>query len=383
MGTPAKKKILFVITKSNWGGAQSYVHTLATHFKNAGDDVAVAFGGTGEAEATSGLLAERLASAGIRTIFISSFMRNISLFREFKVLGELRRIFKQEKPDVVHLNSSKAGGIGALAARMAGVRRIVFTSHGLAYDEDTDSFTRLFRWFATWATFFLTHCVILISKDTYERARQFPFCKNKMSLIYNGITVAPLVPKAEARLKLIPTGNANILWIGTISEFTRNKGLSYLIEAVHILKERGHSFELAVIGTEGDERAVLTNLIAKYELDKEVHLLGFVPHAARYLSAFDIFTLTSVKEGHPYVLLEAAQAKCAVVGSRIPGITDIIDADTGILVEPKNAEHIARALETLVTDSKKRELLGQTLATRVTERFSIEQMFAQTLKVYS
>lgn len=377
-----RKKILFVITKSNWGGAQAYVYTLATHFKNAGDDVAVAFGGMGEAGANTGVLAERLGAADIPTIFVKSFMRDISFVREFSALGELVQVFKREKPDVVHLNSSKAGGIGAMAARIAGVRKIVFTSHGLAYDEDKSPFTRLFRWFATWATFLLTHRVILISKNTYERARQFPFCKNKMSLIYNGITAVPLIPKAEARLKLIPTGNANASWIGTISEFTRNKGLSYLIEAAHILKARGHSFELAVMGTEGDERVVLTDLIAKYKLNKEAHLLGFVPHAAQYLSAFDIFTLTSLKEGHPYVLLEAAQAKCAVVGSRIPGITDIIDTDTGILVEPKNVEQIAQALETLMTDPKKRETLGQALATRVTERFSIEQMLAQTIEVY-
>ena len=382
METNANKKILFVITKSNWGGAQHYVYTLATHFKDAGADVAVAFGGTGGTGATSGLLAERLSSAGVRTLFISNFMRDISFIREFKVLSELKRMFKQEEPGIVHLNSSKAGGIGALAGRMAGVPRIIFTSHGLAYDEDTGTFTRLFRWVATWATFLLAHRVILISKDTYERAHHFPFCKNKMSLIYNGISATSLTPRMEARSKLIPTGNADAVWIGTISELTRNKGLSYLIEAAHILKERGHSFEVAVMGTEGDERGPLTNLIDKYQLGNQVHLLGFVAHGARLLTAFDIFTLTSVKEGHPYVLLEAAQARCAVVGTRIPGITDVVDEKTGVLVEPKNASDIARALEKLLTDSGERRKLGGALYKKVSERFSIEQMIRETAEVY-
>lgn len=382
METLDKKKILFVITKSNWGGAQAYVYTLASHLKKTGADIAVALGGIGEADAHTGLLAEKLALAGIRTLFVKSFMREVSFMREFKVLGELKRIFKQEKPDVVHLNSSKAGGIGAFASRLSGVSRIVFTSHGLAYDEDKDPLTRLFRWFATWATFLLAHHIILISKNTYERARRFPFCKGKMSLVYNGIPAIPLIPKMEARLKLIPTGNTDVLWIGTISELTRNKGLSYLIEAAHILKERGHSFELGIIGTEGRERGLLTDLIAKYQLSKEVHLLGFVAHAARYLSAFDIFTLTSVKEGHPYVLLEAAQARCTVVGSRIPGITDIIDNTTGILTPPKNPAAIATALGTLFRDHTRRTELGNNLQTRVVKKFSIEKMLEKTVAVY-
>src|SRR3989338_4053899 len=88
------KKILFVITKSNCGGAQAYVYTLATHFfKNEGARVAVALGGIGEAEARAGLLAERLAAADVRTLFVKSFMRDISIVRELKTLVELTRIF--------------------------------------------------------------------------------------------------------------------------------------------------------------------------------------------------------------------------------------------------------------------------------------------------
>ena len=186
----------------------------------------------------------------------------------------------------------------------------------------------------------------------------------------------------EARSKLIPTGNADAVWIGTISELTRNKGLPYLIEAAHILKERGHSFELAIMGTEGDERGPLTDLIDKYQLGNQVHLLGFVAHGARLLAAFDIFTLTSVKEGHPYVLLEAAQARCAVVGTHIPGIIDVIDEKTGILVEPKNTSDIAHALEKLLTDGEGRRKLGEALYKKVSERFSIEQMIKETAEIY-
>ncbi|MDP2665789.1 MAG: glycosyltransferase [bacterium] len=374
-------KILFVITKSNWGGAQAYVYTLATHLKSAGVEVAVALGGTGAAGATAGLLADKLASSGIRTIFLKTFARDISILREVKAFIELRRVIREERPDVLHLNSSKAGGIGAFAGRLAGIQKIVFTSHGLAYDEDRSFLTRVFRWFATWATFALSHRIILISKDTYRRARYFPFCRNKMHLVYNGIAPEPVLDRLTARARLLPHLVSGRVWIGTIAELTPNKALDSLVNAAALLRKNGHLFTLCII-SDGEERLTLERLIARENLSEYVHLIGFLPHAAQYLRAFDIFTLTSTKEGLPYVLLEAAQAECAVVGTRIPGITDIIDAETGILVEPKNVSEIASSLETLIVNEPKRLALGKALRKKVSENFSIEQMLKKTGEVY-
>ena len=381
MSDQKRLKLLFVITKSNFGGAQRYVFDLATGFQNANYEVTVAFGGIGKAGAPDGILAVNLRQVGINGIFIQNFTRDISFSREIKLLRELTQIFRKESPDVVHLNSSKAGGVGALAARFAGIQNIIFTSHGLPYDEDRGTLIRLFRWFATWVTFLLVHQVILISKDTFERARRSPFCKHKMHLIYNGIAEKDLMPRDEARSKLIPNHIPEVRWIGTISELTRNKGLTYLIEAARLLKERGGLFELGIIGF-GEDYEFFKQLILKYNLNQQVHLLGFVVDAARYLAAFDIFTLTSVKEGHPYVLLEAAQAHCAVVGSRIPGIVDIVDQKTGILVEPKNIAEIADALELLIRKPAKCKELGQALYTNVQKKFSLEKMLEATEKLY-
>ncbi len=106
-----KKKIIFVITKSNWGGAGRYVFDLATTL-TSDYDVAVALGGTG-------LLVDKLRKENIRTIPIPSLGRDIHVRADSSAFFELLAIFKKEKPDVVHLNSSKAGGLGALAARMS------------------------------------------------------------------------------------------------------------------------------------------------------------------------------------------------------------------------------------------------------------------------
>ncbi len=374
-------KILFVITKSNWGGAQKYVYTLATKSSAAGAEVVVALGGTGGTGAAPGRLAEELQKSGIRTIFVRNFIRDIGYLHEYKALGELLRIFRQERPHTLHLNSSKAGGIGALAGRLAGIPNIVFTSHGLAYDENRNLFSRLLIWLSTWATVLLTHRTIVISKDTYTRARRLPFCTEKIRLMYNGIAAIDFKPRMEAREMLAKGVPQNLPWIGTISELTRNKGLSYLVEAAALLKERGLPFHLCIIGV-GEELPILRKLIEKNKLSEEVSIVGFVPEAAQYVTAFNIFTLTSVKEGLPYVLLEAGQAKCAVVGSRIPGIIDIIDDTTGRLVEPKNLRAIADALEALLQNAEQCQALGDKLHARVIEEFSIENMMKEITKIY-
>lgn len=377
-------KILYVITKSNWGGAQAQACTLATHFHQSGAYVAVALGGTGERGATTGRLHDELTAAGVRTIFLPSFARDVFLSSEIRALRELVRTIRAEQPDVVHLHSSKAGGLGALAARVAGVQKIVFTSHGLAYDEDRNRVARALIWLATWVTFLLCHAVITISQDTYTRARRLPFCRGKIHLVYNGIAEHTLLTREEARAKLLPgIGTDKRVWIGTISELVRNKGLTYLIRAAELLKQRGLSFVVCIAGTEGEERPLLENLIAQTGLSDQVRLLGFVPSGATYLRAFDIFTLTSVKEGLPYVLLEAAQAECAVVASNIPGVTDIIDSTTGALVQSKNVEAIANALESLITDSAMRHNLGTALHTKVAAQFSLEKMFDQITVLYN
>lgn len=377
-------KVLFVITKSNWGGAQWYVYTLATHLKKIGSTVAVAFGGTGEPGASSGRLYELLTEESVRTIMLPSFARSINVLREFSAFYELLHVIRREKPDVLHVNSSKAGGLGALAGRLAGVPKIIFTSHGLAYDEDRPLLERTLIWLATWATFLLAHTVIVISKDTNERARRLPFCSQKVVLIHNGIALQPLIERRAARAHLAPNApQEGITWIGTIAETTHNKGLTYLVKAASLLKNENHKFVLCLMGTDGEERPLIEHMIAEEHLEDCVYLIGFVPHAATYLSAFDIFTLTSIKEGLPTVLLEAANAKCAVVTTGIAGVTDIVDDTTGVIVRPHSAEEIAYGITTLLHDEERRKKLGEALSHHAAETFSIDRMVTETVAEYS
>ena len=91
-----KKKILYVITKSNYGGAQRYIHDLAINLPRDLFDVVVAFGGTGEQGAPTGSLKSALEKSGVRTIVINNFMRDMSLFTDIKAFFELLRVVRND-----------------------------------------------------------------------------------------------------------------------------------------------------------------------------------------------------------------------------------------------------------------------------------------------
>ncbi len=95
---PSKTKILYVITKSSWGGAQRYVFDMASHLPTDRFEVAVAAGGDGP-------LFERLKQCEVRTIKLESVVRDIGILRDVRACGELIRLFRRERPDIVHLNS--------------------------------------------------------------------------------------------------------------------------------------------------------------------------------------------------------------------------------------------------------------------------------------
>lgn len=374
------KKILFVITKSNWGGAQRYVFDLASGLSPESFDVAVAMGGTGEASTPPGKLHEKLLGAGVRTLFIPSFTRDISFVKEFRAFFELVRMFRSEKPHVVHLNSSKAGALGALAARLSGVPRVIFTSHGLAWDEDRNIIAKTLVYLTTRITFLLCHVVITISQDNYERAQKGFFTKKKIQLVHNGLAPITFLSMQDARGVLGAPAEGVV--IGTIAELTWNKGLHTLVRAVGTLKEKGLLFSVYIIG-EGEERGFLETLIAEEKLTEHVHFTGFVSDAFTLMKAFDIFTLPSIKEGLPYVLLEAGQAGRASVATRISGSADIIEETvSGFLVPPKDEHALAEALSKLIQDAVLREQLGSHLESRVRGEFSLQHMVEKTLALY-
>jgi len=377
------KKILYLITKSNFGGAGKYVFDLAQSAKESNFDVVVACGG-------EGLLVDKLKEKNIRTITIPNLERDVNIFKEFVVLKTLISIFKNESPDIVHLNSSKIGGIGALAGRIAKVPKIIFTAHGWAFNEERGLFWKTFTYLASLATSILSHTVITISQKEQMQAFDFPFLSvGKVKMIYNGIKEGEFKTKKDARTFIEKSANItmsnNIPVIGSVGELHKNKGYIYALKMCEQLLERRRDFLYLIIG-EGEERYELEKYIREKSLESNVKLLGAIPDVSSgssLMKAFDIFLLPSTKEGLPYVLLEAAQAKLPVVATAIGGIPEIVEhKDTGLLAASKNEGALTIQIEKILFDERIRRDYGEKNYQNVSNKFTFDKMVEDTLFEY-
>ena len=379
-------KILYCITKSNFGGAQRYVFDLARHASST-HEVAVALGGTGAQGAEPGSLKTRLDACTIRTIVVPHFMRDMSPLDDIRSCIELFHIVRTERPDVLHVTSSKAGGIGTLIGRLCGVRTIIFTSHGLTFDEEwRPLWQRALIYCFTWLTILLSTRTIQISNDTYARARAMPLTRHKVTLIHNGIETPDLFSRDEARRTLLPhlpDFVFNAPWCGSIAELHPNKNLSVLIDALSILHRPGeHAMHLVLVG-EGEERERLEERARAKGVADRVHVTGYVREAARYLRAFDLFVLPSLKEGLPYVLMEAGAASLPCIVSNIAGNTEIVtDGKTGMVVD-SSPEAFAHAIELLTSNPELARSYGNALGVDRAKRFSTTRMVQDTFALYT
>lgn len=301
--------MLYLITKSNFGGAQRYVFDLATHIPRERFEPVVAAG-------SEGPLLEKLRQAGVRIVTLPSLTRDVSIFADLHSFFAVVRLLKRERPDVLHLNSSKAAGLGALAGRLIGVPMIIFTVHGWPFLENRSAGARAFIWLFSWITALLSHRVICVSGNDLRHAQRMLVVRHKACCIHNGIDQSMRFGSGEIIRSAFPTG----AWItGTIGELTRNKNQSALIgEALHT-----GGMYVAIVG-EGEDRDKLQDMIDAHNLNERVKLFGYIP-AQEVLKGFDVFALPSLKEGLPYVLLEAKLAGLPIKAHRVGGVGEILD----------------------------------------------------------
>lgn len=361
-------KILYLITKSNWGGAQRYVYDLATSFKAKGVDVIVAYGGKDELE-------KKLIEQGIITHSFPTLIRDISFTKEFRAARDIYILIKKERPEVLHLNSTKAAGMGSFIGRVLGVDLVVATIHGAPFREDRRWVERKLIYFFTWMTCLFAHKVITVSKQDEADIGAMFFIKKKVVTIYNGITVNGPPPK-----RMSTRGRET--HIVSIGDLTRNKGYIYGLQAVDLLVKKGIPVKYTIEG-EGEDRKKIEEYIAVKNLGEHVTLLGRTLTTKDSLHEYDVFLLPSVKEGLPYTLIEAGNAMLPVVTTITGGIPEIIRHDeTGLLVQPKDSEGLCNAIESLIRNRKHAKELGQKLHSHIVQNFSYSKMLVETAKVY-
>jgi len=358
-----KKKILYLITKATWGGAQRYVYDLATHLPSAkfsaqggpasGWQPSVAYG-------TAGKLSSDLKQAGIAIYELPSLGRDIAIISDIRSFFQIIRCIRNVRPDVLHVNSSKAAALGALAGRLCRVPKIVFTVHGWPFKENRNVLSRAIIYFISWFTAFLSHATIVVSKTDKGIGDRVWSVHKKIYYIPLALKSAGTYSREQAAKILFDGPSApfqNATRLVTIAELTHNKGLKYGIDMMSELERRTPGkYKYAIVG-KGEEG----HSLASYAQNKNVALsVWFVyinppinrppadlsSEAARFLPAFDIFVLPSIKEGMPYVLLEAAAAGLPIVA------TDVVKEEASSLpnihfVPSGNGHALADAVEKL------------------------------------
>ncbi len=329
-------------------------------------------------------MTEKLQVAGVRTVPFGARQRRsfVGDLLTFGSLFSLLHIIRTEKPDVVHANSAKAGGLGCLAGRMAGIKKILFTAHGWEFNAPRGTLSKIGMRFFSWLTILLSHETICVSEKVRDDVVRFLFIGKKFTVIHNGILCKELRARADARASLLP-GHEHAFWIGMVSELHPTKRIEDALHALKMLVGIYPNLLLVVLG-EGSERAKLESLIGALGLRDRAFLRGFVADAPQYEKAFDIFLHTSQSEALAYAILEAGCASLPVVATRVGGIPEIIeDGVSGLLVPPHNPHATAAALESLITDPARAHALGTALHTCVLTNFSQSKMLDATFACYS
>lgn len=376
-----KNKIIYVITKSNWGGAQRYVYDLAARLPERFEVLVVAGG--------NGPLMDKLKEAGIRAVCLPELERDIRFFKEFAALRRLIRIFCEERPDIVHLNSSKIGGLGAVAARLTSLivghkPLIVFTAHGWAFNEERPWLERQWFRFLYSASAVFQNRIIAVSEAVFVDGKRLPFVKKKLVLIKNGAMPHSLIDRDAARNFIrswLGRIGLDAPWLGVVAELTGNKGVEYAIRAMAD-PACPNSTILVIIGA-GELETELKTLAANLGLADRVFFAGFVAEAGRFIKAFDIMIVPSVTDALPYVLVEAGQAGVPVIASKVGGIPEMAEHQkSALLVAPREPRAIAEAAAKLLAEPGLGERLAKGLREKVMRQFGFGRMLEETVRLY-
>lgn len=364
-------KILIVITQSSWGGAQKYAYELASGIKDEAE--VVVCGG----KDTAGEMTRKLQAANIRFIPLKNLVRNVNPVKDLIEPWEIKKLIEKEKPDIVHLNSSKASIVGTIGAFLSRHKaKVVYTCHGWVFNEALNPGIRILYLILEKITGRLKDLVICLSDKDMSAAKKFGIASgHRLVKIHNGIAAIAFLEKSEART-ILNLGQDEFI-IGSIGNFYKNKGFDMLIEAAASISR---PVKFAIIG-DGELKSELAAKIKEKGLEDKFLLLGKIENASRFLKAFDIYACSSIKEGFPYTILEAMSAGLPIASTDVGGISEVIKESNGILCQV-DATSISDALQRLMDDPQLRSDMSGKNVADASENFSLEKSLRNTLEAY-
>jgi len=315
-------------------------------------------------------LIKRTLNAGIPSIGIR--VSNISFLNPLKVI-RLSAIFRKSRIQVIILNLPSDVKFAGIAARLAGVKKIIYRRGSPVPVRNSMMNRFLFRHILT---------NIIANSDQIKQSilQNNPALvkDDKITIIYNGINgslpVNPRVTEANAV-------TADRIVIGTAGRLSPEKGIECLIRMARLLKDRKYEFTLLIAG-DGPLKGSLIKKSNDLGLSENVFFMGFVPEMDRFYNNIDLFVLTSAWEGCSNVILEAMYQGLPVVAFNNSSIPELVkNMINGLLVKNEDIGDLAGKVEQLIMDPGLRSKLGKAGKQIVCEKYDINRCFDQLIKL--
>ncbi len=352
-------KILQIIPYFCFGGAETMCENITCALKDQGHEVMVV---SLYEEHTP--ISRRMEERGIRIEYLDK-----KLGMDVSMVPKLTKIFRREKPDVVHTHLDVVK-YAALAARLAGVKTCIHTVHNVAEKEAEGLAQKINR---VWFSLGLATPVALspLVQETISRVYGLP--REKIPVIYNGVDLARCIPKESYRAGQSVT----FLHIGRFNEQKNHKGL---LEAFQKVLSLHPNCRLNLLG-EGELWEDMKAYAQKLGIEEAVYFLGSQSNVYPYLHEADIFLLPSHYEGMPMTIIEAMGTGLPIVATAVGGVPDMLtDGGSGLLTGV-DVDAVAGACVKLVEDESFRTHLGQN-AKKESIRFSAGFMAEEYVKLY-
>lgn len=352
---PEPVRVLYVVTRMNVGGPARHLQTLMPPMRERGFDPLLVYGSTGSREG------ELVPSDDEHAIRLPALRRRIDPTADLRAVRQLTRLMKQHRPEVVHTHMAKAGALGRTAARRAGIPAVVHTFHGHVLE---GYFSRPLNAALVRAERYLarhTDALIAVSPtDRDDLVRMGIGAAQQWRVIGLGVDLAPLLrielDPGEARRSLgIPL---DVPVVGIVGRLVPIKNHRLFFEAARaVLDEHPETF--FVVAGDGELRATLEGE-AERALGDRVRFTGWVLSLPQLYSALDVVVLTSLNEGTPYSLIEAAASGTPVVATDVGGVSEtVVHGETGLVTPPGDASALAREISRLVGDRALARRLGE------------------------
>lgn len=365
---PSHLRLLFLITKSEAGGAQTHVAQLTKFFLSRGDEVAIM-------SAPGGWLEQEAGKLGAQFISNQHLGKNINPIRLFIASRALTKAVKIFKPDLVACHSTVAGILGRLTLR----NRVptIFTAHGWGFTQGAPIARRIITPFFEHAAAQFCDKIIVVSRNDLGLARHNRIANDsKLTLIHNGVELE--TPRSRPISKTI----THIFFVGRLAQ---PKDPVFLIDAIARLPEESRErIKLTIVG-DGPLAKNVRDRIRSNALQTQIEMTGAMTRDKiidRLQAQADVFALISNWEGFPYTILEAMALGIPVIASDVGGVSEAVDDSVGRLIARNDMNALNSALQDAVKNPNAWKEKGLRARQKVETQFSLQQMRDKTLSVY-